>query len=316
MSLAPIAFFVYNRPFHIRKSIESLIKNDLAGESDIFIFSDAPKNDSIMDDVKEVRKYIKTISGFKNMEIIEREKNLGLANSIINGVTFVINKYGKVIVIEDDLLCLNNFLRFMNDALEFYTDKKKIFSVTGYNYPENLMRIPRNYNYDVYFCPRCSSWGWGTWKDRWDKADWEFKDSEKFLKDKKLQKLYAFSGDDKVEMMIAQIEGKIDSWATRWEYTHFKKDAYSVYPVKSLLNNIGFDGTGINSGYDKKYFYANGLEDFKYDVIFLDDIKLNKEIMVEFSKIFKKGKLYNLKKFIKKIIFYDKWNKKNKEISR
>ena len=131
------------------------------------------------------------------------------------------------------------------------------------------------------------------------------------LKDKKLQKLYSKSGEDKVEMMIAQIEGKIDSWATRWEYTHFKNDAYSVYPVKSLLNNIGFDGTGVNCGYDKKYFYTSELKDYKYNIKFLGDIKLDKEIMRRFRKIFRKDKLNNLKKIIKKIIFYDKWNKKN-----
>ncbi|MHB8277836.1 MAG: sugar transferase [Candidatus Humimicrobiaceae bacterium] len=310
MGLAPIAFFVYNRPLHTKKTIESLLRNNLADKSSLYIFSDAPKNGNVIKDVKEVRDYIKTISGFKNIEIIEREKNLGLADSIINGVTYVINKYWKVIVVEDDLIFLNSFLRFMNDALEFYADKKKVFSVTGYNYPEKLMKIPRNYNYDVYFCPRCSSWGWGTWIDRWDKADWEFKDTEIFLKDKKLQKAYSDSGEDKVDMVIAQIEGKIDSWATRWEYTHFKNNAYSVYPVKSLLNNIGFDGTGINSGYDKKYYYSNGLENSKYDIEFLDKIELDKNMMKEFSKIFKKDRLRNLKQIIKKVIFYDKWRKK------
>lgn len=315
MNLAPIAFFVYNRPLHTKKTIESLMKNDLVDKSDIFIFSDAPKDNSSADNVKKIRKYIRTISGFRNMEIIERERSLGLANSIIDGVTNVINKYGKIIVVEDDLLFLNSFLRFMNDALEFYADKKKVFSITGYNYPESLMKIPLTYKYDIYFCPRCSSWGWGTWKDRWEKADWEFKDSEKFLKDKRLQKLYSYSGDDKVEMMIAQIEGKIDSWATRWEYTHFKNNAYTVYPVKSFLNNIGFDGTGVNSGYDKKYFYSDGLQNFKYEIKFLENIKLNEDIIKEFRKIFKRDNLYNLKQIIKKIIFYDKWNKKNKEIS-
>ena len=307
MNLSPIAFFVYNRPFHTKKSIESLVRNNLAGNSDLFIFSDAAKDDSVLEDVKEVRKFIKTISGFKNIEIIEREKNLGLANSIINGVTSVIERYGKVIVIEDDLICSTNFLRFINEALEFYEDKKKIFSVTGYNYPERLMKIPRNYNYDVYFCPRCSSWGWGTWKDRWEKADWKLKNIDEFLKNKKLRKEYSYSGEDKIDMLIAQIQGKIDSWATRWEYTQFINNGYTVYPVKSFINNIGFDGTGINSGYDKKYFYEEGLIDLDYNIKFIDDIKLNKEIMREFGKIFKKDKLYNLKKIIKKLIFYNKW---------
>lgn len=120
MDLAPIAFFVYNRPLHAKKTIESLLRNNLADKSCLYIFSDAPKNDNVIKDVKEVRDYIKTISGFKNIEIIEREKNLGLADSIISGVTYVINKYGKVIVIEDDLVCLNNFLRLVRSRKIFH----------------------------------------------------------------------------------------------------------------------------------------------------------------------------------------------------
>jgi len=310
MDLAPVAFFVYNRPWHTKQTSDSLSRNKLASETQLFIFSDGPRDSNAVNEVRTVREQIKNISGFKDIKIIERKENLGLANSIISGVTDVINKYGRIIVIEDDMVFKTDFLRFMNEALEFYESEKKVFSVTGYNYPEELMNIPESYNHDIYFYPRCSSWGWGTWKDRWAKADWEFRDADKFLKNKKLRKRYAKTGEDKADMMLAHIEGKIDSWATRWEYTHFVNDAYSVYPVKSFLNNIGFDGTGINCGYDKKYHYQDGLKESEYNIRFLSKVELDKNIAREFSKIFKKDRFVVIKMIIKKIIFYDKWRKR------
>ncbi len=314
MALAPIALFVYNRPLHTKKTIERLQDNYFASESDLFIFSDAPKNEQDENEVtqvNEVRKYIREVNGFKNIKIIEKERNFGLANSIISGTTEVIDKYGKVIVVEDDLVASRFFLKFMNEALNFYENNKKVFSVTGYNYPPNLLKIPKDYSYDVYFCPRCSSWGWGTWKDRWDKADWELKDIDEFLNNKRLRKIYSYSGEDKIDMLIAQRQGKIDSWATRWEFTHFKNDGYCLYPVKTFLDNIGFDGSGINCGMEKKYCHNIEFNDLGYNIKFLEEVKLDQKMMKAFSKIFAKDKLGGLKKVIKKALLYDKWNKGN-----
>lgn len=310
MDLAPVSFFVYNRPFHTKQTLESLQKNIYASQTELFIFSDGPKDAEAEKNVREVRKYLKTISGFKKINITKRKKNLGLANSIISGVTEIIHKFGKVIVIEDDLVFTAYFLKFMNEALGFYKDKEQIFSVSGYSYPGNIFKIPANYKHDVYFFPRCSSWGWGTWENRWSKADWKFQDAEKFVKNKKLQQKYNRTGEDKTEMMLAYLEGKIDSWATRWEYAHFINNAYSVYPTKSFLNNIGFDGTGVNCDYEKKYSYSEGLKECEYNITFLDKIEINKKIFKAFNRIFKKDRFYFFKSIIKKIILYDKWRKK------
>ena len=179
-NLSPIVLFVYNRLEHTKRTVGALKKNKLAKESQLYIFSDAPKNDEAVPMVKQVRKFIKKVDGFKKVEIIERNKNFGLANSIITGVTEVINKHGKVIVLEDDIVTSPAFLVYINRLLEVYKNNKKIYAITGYNQPSRIMKIPKDYPYDVYFHPRAASWSWGTWKDRWNKADWEVKDFEKF----------------------------------------------------------------------------------------------------------------------------------------
>ena len=219
MNLAPIVLFVYNRPWHTRQTVEALRKNDLAIESNLIIYSDGPKNELVEQSVNEVRHYIKSIHGFKSIEIIERDQNLGLANSIISGVTEVINKFKKVIVLEDDLISSTQFLLFINQALAQYKDENKILSVSGYSYPIN---IPINYKYDGYCSYRSMSWSWGTWQNRWQKADWEVKDFNDFVDNKERQKTFNRGGDDLSDLLISQVERGINSWSIIWDYTHFK----------------------------------------------------------------------------------------------
>lgn len=245
MNLAPIVLFVYNRPRHTKQTIEALQKNELANDSELFIFSDGAKNEMAVNSVQEVRDYIRSITGFKNIEIIERDKNFGLANSIISGVTEIINKCGKVIVLEDDLISSSKFLIFMNQALNWYANEKRIFSVSGFNFP---IPVPPSYKYDGFCSYRNMSWSWGTWKNRWDKADWDVSDFDIFIKDKKSKKLFNRGGDDLSDMLISQVRGDIDSWAIIWAYTHYKYNGFCLYPVKSKIFNIGFDGTGVHSG--------------------------------------------------------------------
>ncbi len=154
---APIILFVYNRPAHTKQTVESLKNNLLVKESDLFVFSDGPKNNLDEKLVKEVRKYIKGINGFRQINIFEKNENKGLANSIINGVTQVLNEFKKSIVIEDDLVSSPFFVKYMNEALNFYQNENKIFSISGYSYP---IDIPVKYNNDIYLLPRASSWGW------------------------------------------------------------------------------------------------------------------------------------------------------------
>lgn len=251
--LAPIILFVYERPDHTRKMIEALAKNNLAKESEVYIFSDNAKKSKDNEKVKEVREYINTIpekSYFKKVTIIEAKENKGLAKSVIDGVTEIINEKEKVIVVEDDLITSKFFLEYMNNALDFYNKDEKIWSISGYNLP---IEIPKDYEYDIYLGYRGCSWGWATWKDRWNTVDWEVKDYKKFKHSYRKRKIINRGGPDMAQMLDAQMKGLCDSWAIRWCYEQSKQNKYTVYPVKSLIQNCGLDGTGTHSGINSAF---------------------------------------------------------------
>jgi hypothetical protein len=296
LQLAPIVLFAYNRPRHTRQTIESLKQNELAAKSELYIFSDGAKNEKAAQKIAEVREYIRTIKGFDSVEVIEREKNFGLANSIISGVNHVLRLYDRVIVLEDDVITAPSFLIFMNKALEFYQANISIFSISGYPYP---IKIPSSYNKDVFISYRASSWGWGTWKNRWEKVDWEIKDFNRFLMDKKSQKSFNRAGEDLTPMLKAQLWGKIDSWAIRWNFSHFKNDAYCLLPVKPLCKNIGTDSTGTHFTTTNKFqveIHNNG-ESIKL----IHDLKIDNEII---KQILKLAKLSIFRKIINKLKDY------------
>ncbi len=240
---APIALFVYNRPEHTRQTLESLRANRLAQQSDLFVFADGAKNESGAAAVGAVRKLLRAIDGFKSVTIIERDRNLGLSKSVISGVTQLCNEYGRAIAIEDDVMTAPDFLDFMNRALELYADKPRIFSVCGFNLP---IAVPTSYSYDAFCSYRFMCWGWGTWKDRWDKADWSVEDFPEFMADREKQKRFNQGGDDLCGLLARHMEGKVDSWDTVWAYTHSKHDGVALLSVDSKVYNIGFDGTGIH----------------------------------------------------------------------
>ena len=245
--LAPIVLFAYNRPWHTRRTVEALQKNVLAEECDLFVFSDAPKKPEATTSVNETRSYVRTLSGFRSVNIVEREQNLGLANSIISGVTEVFSKYDRVIVLEDDLLTAPCFLTFMNKALDRYPCEQSIFSVSGFNF---TIGRPARYPFDAFLSYRSMSWGWGTWKDRWERADWDVKDYPSFQVDPNIRKKLNRGGEDLSEMLALQMKGKLDSWSIRWDYVHSKHDAMALMPIKSMVFNIGFDGSGVHCGTD------------------------------------------------------------------
>jgi len=258
MPLSPIVLFTYKRVDTLRKTVEVLSANFLADSSDLIVYSDGFKslNDEIS--VAEVRAYLKTIIGFKTITIHESSINKGLANSIIAGVTDVIDHYGKVIVLEDDLIVSQNFLVFMNEALDFYEQNNEVFSVSGYGLK---VALPKNYEYDVYFTPRGLSWGWATWKDRWATVDWEVKDFEQLKTDKKAKQQLALGGTDLFPMLKKQMEGKLDSWAIRWFYNQSKNNQLTVFPVLSKVQNDGFDAdathTNVYNRYKISFDYLN-----------------------------------------------------------
>ena len=234
--------FVYNRPDHTKQTVEALQKNELAKDSELFIYSDAAKNENVEAKVNEVRKYIKTINGFNNITITERDKNWGLANSIIDGVTKIVNEYGKIIVLEDDLVTSPYFLKFMNEALEMYKDDLKVASIHGYIYP--IDDLP-----EVFFIKGADCWGWATWKNKWDVFESNGQNLLDELKSRKLEKEADFNNsNDFTKMLKDQIQEKNNSWAIRWYMSTFLKNMLTLYPGKSLIQNIGFDKSGSHCG--------------------------------------------------------------------
>ncbi len=243
MSYAPIVVFAFNRLEPLKRCVASLLENGEAAESDLIVFVDGPREskEGESEKVNAVREYVKTISGFKSLTYHFSEVNMKLASSIITGVTKVINEYGRAIVVEDDLLVCKNFLSFMNQGLEKYENQSKVFSICGYS---NVVKIPKGYTYDCYFCPRSSSWGWATWRDRWITVDWSLEDWENVKSRSKA--FNKWGGSDCFDMLKGWKNGMISSWAIRFCYAQFKQDKVSLFPVNSLIDNKGFDGEGTN----------------------------------------------------------------------
>lgn len=240
---APILLFVYNRPQHVRNAVQALLENSLVQESDLFIYSDGPKNITDEPKVHEVRQYIHTISGFKTISIVEQAKNLGLAQSIIEGVTTQVNRFGKVIVLEDDLIAAPYFLQFMNDALTLYENEPRVGHIQGCDFTQDPS-LP-----DTFLIKWTGSWGWATWKRAWDLFNPNGKELLQQLTERHLTYRFDFNGTyGYTKMLRKQIEGKNSSWAIRWNASLFLADVLSLNVGHSLINNIGFDGSGTNCG--------------------------------------------------------------------
>lgn len=247
---APILLFCYKRLECLQHTVGALKKCVLAPESDLYIFSDGSKTEKDKEQVKAVRSFIKSIAGFKKVIITESEKNKGLATSIIQGVTEVIDTSEKVIVLEDDLVVSSNFLVYMNQGLEYYAENKKVYSISGYTIP---MNVPEGYPFDVYFLQRASSWGWATWRNRWDNIDWQVSDFAEFSKNRESIRQFNKGGSDMFSMLKKQMNKEIDSWAIRWCYHQFKTQTYSVFPVSSKVHNIGFTSDATHTNVHNRY---------------------------------------------------------------
>lgn len=260
--LAPIVVFAYNRPDHLQWMLEALSKNDMAAESVLFIYCDGPRlgaSREQLEKIAKVRKVAHTITGFSEVHVVESKQNKGLANSIIGGVTEVIERFNRVIVLEDDLLTSPYFLKYMNSALDYYQDRPAVMSISANRPPVEKMIVPDDYSYDVFVCLRSYSTGWATWKDRWNRVDWSMGYLDDFLSHPEQVNALNRSGDDMTRMLVLQQQGKIDSWAIRFSFAHFKEHAVTIMPCVSYVDNIGFDGTGIHSGLNLTGEFRNDL---------------------------------------------------------
>ncbi|WP_455674857.1 glycosyltransferase family 2 protein [Phocaeicola sp.] len=237
MELAPIVLFVYARPWHTQQTIEALLHNAEASESILFIYSDAPKNAEAKKWVEETRRYIHTIIGFKEIHIIERDTNWGLANSLIDGITHLVNIYNQVIVLEDDIMVFPYFLKYMNEGLEKYRYEDKVASIHGYMYPHR-QQLP-----ETFFIKGADCWGWATWKRAWIFFNNDAQALLSEIQKQKLEREFEFDYSyPYVDMLKAQIQGKISSWAICWYASAFLNGMYTMYPGESMVRQIGMDG--------------------------------------------------------------------------
>lgn len=282
MNLAPIILFTYKRLDTLKQTVETLQRNYLAKDSELIIYSDGAKDARGKEAVEAVREYLKTIVGFKSVVLHLSDCNKGLAESIISGISEVMIKHERVIVLEDDLVSSPNFLNYMNDALIYYKKEQQVFSIAGFSIP-----VIKKINVDVYFTYRASSWGWATWRDRWNNIDWEVKDYEIFKKDSKQRRAFNRMGSDMSGMLDKQMNGKINSWAIRWCYHQFKHSLFSVHPFLSKIDNIGFNSDDASNTKEKYNRYETKLDqEHKRLFNFPTDLKLDKDIIEQFTKPF------------------------------
>ncbi|MGQ1785513.1 sugar transferase [Saccharicrinis sp. GN24d3] len=279
--LAPIVLFTYNRLHHTQKTVEALQNNKLANQSRLFIYSDQAQYDQDVVEVNKVRAYLNQISGFKKITKVFHDENKGLAASIMDGVSDVLKEYESVIVLEDDLETSPYFLTFMNKALDNYSHEE-VWSVAGYT-PK--ISIPKDYCYDTYLAHRNCSWGWATWKQNWEKTDWEVNDFDDFFVDKNKRSDFERGGNDLSIMLLKQQKKIIHSWSIRFNYAAFNNNLPSVYPTQSYVKNMGVDGSGTHMKKSGKYDSELNFSD-NSNMLFAPSNIIDSRISVRFKKFY------------------------------
>lgn len=305
MTYAPIALFTYNRADKTKRVVESLLQNQEAKDSDLFIFSDGPKTEVKAAGVKENRKFIHTISGFKNITIIERDRNWGLANSLIAGITDVINQYGKVIVVEDDLILSPYFLKFMNDGLEKYEDDDTVGTICGYVFPFQKS-LP-----DTFFLYFMHPWGWATWKRSWNLLD---TDTKRLLRKMRFKtKKFNLGGNcGSYGNLYCQKVGLVDSWYIRFYASLFLNKKLNLFPGKTMVTNSGLDGSGTHcgKGLQKTNNFILNPNPIEMKVISVEESQLAYSVFKSFydanaHESFFKKKIIDFKSFIRRVLYLD-----------
>ncbi|KND60416.1 sugar transferase [Candidatus Burkholderia verschuerenii] len=246
----PVIVFAYKRPDHLRKTLAALAASKGAKDTDVFIFCDGPRKPADADAVARTRKVAQNANGFRSVFVCAAEANQGLGPSVIAGVSRVLAEHDAVIVVEDDVEVAPGFLTFMRESLTRYHHDRRVFSVAGYALPVE----GREAFGDVFFVPRICSWGWATWRDRWRSVDWDASSYQSFINDRRARAEFSRAGRDMLDMLVNQIEGEAESWAIRFDFGRFVNgDALTLYPVQSLAQNIGADGSGQHQGSTTHY---------------------------------------------------------------
>ena len=303
LDLAPIVLFVYNRPEHTKKTLQALSLNKLASKSKLFVYSDGSKDITDIENVtkiNKVREIVRSNSWCGELKLIEAEYNIGLADSIKNGVTKIVEKFGKVIVIEDDIITSPAFLTYMNKALNFYINRKSVFFISGFNYPATKMKIPDDYTYDVYVSIRNSSWGWATWADRWNQIDWDIKNYQSLVNSSAIQEAFSREGDDVLDLLYKRQSGELKIWSIQSTFAQFENHGITIFPTQSYVDNVGMDGSGENCGTNE--YFKNNVLCQKEEIHFLEILYQDKRIINSYYNVNCRKKRPLWKKIMRRII--------------
>lgn len=302
--LAPIVLFVYNRPGHTKKTLDALSNNVLISDSILIVYADGPKENSSSEELEliaKTRSIIRKVCWCKKVHLVERNRNFGLANNIVTGVTEVVNKYDKIIVLEDDIITSRGFLKYMNEALDLYEYQERVMQVSGYMHPTKL-QLPETLFYNVNSC-----WGWGTWGRAWNNY---IVDAKVLLERVNTKydgiKFNGGQGDAFYNQLIDNSAGRLNTWAVKWHASMYLLNGYILHPGKSLVRNIGHDSSGTNCGYSSIYNQQKIIEFVKVNRI---PLKENREIVESFLKLNKRNfpeniffiQVRKIKYFIKKV---------------
>lgn len=242
---APIVVFAYNRPNHLQQTLEALSKNDLAEQSVLYIYCDGPKENATKEQIENIRRTQETArntKGFKELHIVVRDANVGLMNNIVDGVTDIVSRYGRIIVFEDDMLTSPGTLKYFNDALEAYKNEEKVMHIVSYMFPHKY-KLPETFFYQVPY----PGGGWATWQRAWQYYPRDIAELYDYWKDDLVRFNYwDHDGRDLIEQLIKNYKGTLRTWFIRWYAELFRRGGLTLYPGRSLVTNIGFDGSGEN----------------------------------------------------------------------
>lgn len=248
-----IVLFAFNRPNLLQQTLSALAANDLADTASLTIFCDGPRNEKDEPNIRSVRELAKNARGFATLEVVEHNQNMGCAASVIHGLTEMFRLHERLIVIEDDIVTSPYTLRFLSDGLAHYEDNEKVFNIAAWTPPHIIRHLPTGYPYDVYAIPRFNCWGWASWRDRFQSIDWEVTDYQEFKNSPQLRNAFNAGGNDLSTMLDEQMQGKIDAWDIRADYTRFKKNMLGINPVRSYALNIGM-GSGTHTTESTTYW--------------------------------------------------------------
>ena len=276
--IAPVAIFCYVRLDHLKRTINALLANDLAKETDAYIFSDGARSEKDIPVVNELREYLKTIEGFKSIKIVERPQNVGLNNNIQGGISEVLENNDRVIVIEDDIVTSPYFLKYVNDGLEKYQDNPKVGAIQGYQYPIDTKGLPQ-----TVFKLGCSCWGWATWKRAWILFE---DDGKRLLETLKKQGKGPLMSKLFEQCLISQAEGKAQAWDVCWAASLMAQDMVSLTPTKSMTQNIGCDNSGTQCTTVDEDSYTVDLCDYEITEFneVVEDNKIVRQKILDFFK--------------------------------